>query len=240
MFPEFHFFGQVFHTFNLCLMPALLAVVLLAVRDCKRMRLGPAMENKVLAVIPFFVLLGIAAAVFSDWLFRKPSADSVGATFLGWLLGASTVLAAHGVLVKIGPRFLFNFFFPSFALAQAFGRVGCFLGGCCHGRPGFFGFAFPAGSRPHAAHGDCVLYPVQLMEAAWLVVVFFLCRRCVRFERRGGAYWVLMATGRFFLEFLRGDDRGSIGGQTLLSPAQVICLFLCAAGFWLANVNEPA
>ena len=231
MYPYLEIFGQRLYSFNMCLMFALLSIILLASRDLKKMCLEAGLENKMFVIIPFFVLSGCVMAVFSDQLFRRSVENAIGATFLGWLSGVILVFTAYSALSKIRFLFLMNFYLPSFALAQAFGRIGCFLGGCCFGRPGFFGFAYPEGSPPHAVYGDCTLYPVQLIEAAFLCGVFFVCRRLVHFRRRGGVYLMLMTLGRFAFELLRGDNRGDFAGITVFSPAQIvsICLFIFGA-----------
>ncbi len=58
---------------------------------------------------------------------------------------------------------------PSVALAQGFGRIGCFLAGCCYGTPydGPFAVQFPEGSL---APSDTTLFPVQLVEAICLLI----------------------------------------------------------------------
>ena len=56
-------------------------------------------------------------------------------------------------------------FLPPVALAQAFGRVGCFLTGCCYGRPtqSRIGVVFPEGC---SAPAGVPLIPTQLFSAA--------------------------------------------------------------------------
>src|SRR5215471_17085213 len=56
----------------------------------------------------------------------------------------------------------------------AFGRVGCFMVGCCHGRPNRWGVSYSAG---HAAAGfthfyvGVRLFPIQLVESLWVAAV---------------------------------------------------------------------
>ena len=54
---------------------------------------------------------------------------------------------------------------PEVALAQAFGRIGCFLAGFCYGRPtdSVFGVVFPEDSL---APAGIKLIPTQLISAA--------------------------------------------------------------------------
>jgi phosphatidylglycerol:prolipoprotein diacylglycerol transferase len=58
-------------------------------------------------------------------------------------------------------------------LFHSFARVGCFLGGCCYGIESKFGFT------AHGNHlvpdvNDVSRFPVQLLEAALNLVLFFL------------------------------------------------------------------
>ena len=123
---------------------------------------------------------------------------------------------------------------PGVALAQGFGRIGCFLAGCCYGRPTVspLGVVFPADSL---APAGVSLLPTQLFSAAgdFLLAVILL-----RLDRRGGKeghlmvwYLALYGAGRFILEFFRGDPRGAVG---VLSTSQFISLFAVAGAGLLA------
>ena len=58
----------------------------------------------------------------------------------------------------------FDLVMPEIALAQGFGRIGCFLAGCCYGREttSHFGVIFPVGSQ---APAGVKLIPTQLISA---------------------------------------------------------------------------
>ena len=58
----------------------------------------------------------------------------------------------------------FDLLAPSIAVAQGFGRIGCFLAGCCYGRPtdAFWGVTFPEGSF---APAGVPLIPTQLISS---------------------------------------------------------------------------
>ena len=127
---------------------------------------------------------------------------------------------------------------PALPLFHAFGRVGCFLAGCCYGIPapaGWLGVTFPA-SAVEAPSGVPLL-PVQLYEAAGCVLLFLLLDHLTDRGWPGGRllalYLALYAVFRFLLEFLRGDAvRGSLGP---LSTSQVISLAVLA-GVLLAEL----
>ncbi len=127
---------------------------------------------------------------------------------------------------------------PSIALAQGFGRIGCFLAGCCYGREteSAFGMVFPEGSL---APAGVKLLPTQLFSSAGdflIVVLLILFQRRSRHDGDVGAlYMLLYGIGRFFIEFLRSDNRGAVGA---LSTSQFISIFIVAGSFALFAWNR--
>ena len=119
---------------------------------------------------------------------------------------------------------------PGVALAQGLGRIGCFLAGCCYGRPtdSGWGVVFPRGSM---APSGVPLIPTQLYSAAGDLLLCLMLLLIDRREHPDGSilswYLISYSTGRFFIEFFRNDVRGSVG---VLSASQFIGLFILAAG----------
>jgi len=119
---------------------------------------------------------------------------------------------------------------PSVALAQGFGRIGCFLAGCCYGKE----TTSPIGITFHHsefAPNNVPLLPTQLMSSALNFLHFFILVAASRHIKKPGTvaklYLILYSAGRFLLEFLRGDsERGNIGP---LSTSQLIAIlvFIC-------------
>lgn len=127
---------------------------------------------------------------------------------------------------------------PSIALAQGFGRIGCFLAGCCYGREtdSFLGVAFPEGSM---APAGVKLLPTQLFSSAGdflMVIVLVLYAKKSRYDGNVGAlYMLLYGIGRFVLEFFRSDNRGAVG---MLSTSQFISVFIVLGSFLLFYSNR--
>ena len=93
-----------------------------------------------------------------------------------------------------------------------FGRIGCFMAGCCHGKPSCFGIHY---QKEHVVIGfpyyylGARLFPVQLIEATGvLLIVIFMMFSIILQEQSGTAFALyILCYGllRFLLEFARGD-----------------------------------
>lgn len=125
-----------------------------------------------------------------------------------------------------------NLLFPSVALAQGFGRIGCFFAGCCYGKPtsGPFGVLFPTDSL--CTVGTPVIPTQLIMSACDFALFAFLQWNLTKGKKEDNAAWymILYSAGRFFIEFLRGDVRGSVGP---FSTSQFISVFVFLFGAWL-------
>ena len=118
----------------------------------------------------------------------------------------------------------FDLLAPSIAVAQGFGRIGCFLAGCCYGRPtdAFWGVTFPEGSF---APAGVPLIPTQLISSAGDFIITGILLVYSKHNKKAGnvgiLYMLLYGIGRFLVECLRSDDRGTVG---LLSTSQFISI----------------
>lgn len=130
-----------------------------------------------------------------------------------------------------------DFFAPAIALGHSLGRQGCFLAGCCYGRPllekTWYSIVFPP--NPHSlAPPGIPLYPTQLMESLMEFLIFLGLAWGLKRKRFDGQiislYIMIYALFRFLIEFWRGDlDRGFVFG-TGISTSQFIALIMFAIG----------
>ncbi|WP_330414407.1 prolipoprotein diacylglyceryl transferase [Lachnotalea glycerini] len=133
----------------------------------------------------------------------------------------------------------FDLLMPSVAIAQGFGRIGCFFAGCCYGleTSSHFSVVFKNSQyAPNHVH----LIPTQLISSGgdFLIgiLLIFLAKRNPKSGIVASAYLILYGIGRFAVEFLRGDlIRGSVGS---LSTSQFISIFIVAAGFVLGIISN--
>jgi phosphatidylglycerol:prolipoprotein diacylglycerol transferase len=117
---------------------------------------------------------------------------------------------------------------PYAALGQAIGRVGCFLNGCCYGRPVAWGPYFPE----YHTH----LHPTQIYESAGLLIVFLLLKKMAREKFYPGrlvvTYLLSAAAIRFIVQFFRYDYDPIFWGLGLF---QWICVAVFLAAVLLSN-----
>jgi phosphatidylglycerol:prolipoprotein diacylglycerol transferase len=138
--------------------------------------------------------------------------------------------------------------FLAVPLCHGIARLGCFMAGCCYGRPEHGNFLWavvfthPLAEVPSVLQG-VPLYPTQLYEAAGDFVIAAVLRFLVwpRVHtggwRPGSVFFgYLLAYGalRFANDFLRGDSDPFLG--TRLTTAQALSLgaMLISAGWFFA------
>lgn len=119
---------------------------------------------------------------------------------------------------------------PGLAIAQGFGRIGCFLAGCCYGAETTLpiGVKFPKNSL---APAGVYLHPTQIYSSIFDFSLGLFLLYYSKKERQSGKtmglYLIIYSIGRFMVEFLRNDPRGSVG---VLSTSQFIAIFTLVFG----------
>ncbi|MBI2892718.1 MAG: prolipoprotein diacylglyceryl transferase [Deltaproteobacteria bacterium] len=131
-----------------------------------------------------------------------------------------------------------------------FGRLGCFLGGCCYGKrtDAPWAVSFPgwsaaseaqhkAGLLSRASMPSLPVHPTQIYESVACLAIFTFVYFYVWPRKRYDgqvfvAFVALYAVARFLIEYWRDDDRG---GLWSLSTSQIISALLLAAAIVLGR-----
>lgn len=131
---------------------------------------------------------------------------------------------------------------PSLAIGIAFGRIGCFLNGCCWGQrcPHDFPLAvtFPAGA-PADTWGPVL--PTQLFSSVHAFLLAWILWRFQRGQpadgRVAGAFLLLYGVGRYMIESIRGDH--GVSGFTV---SQQVSFFVISLGVvvWFSSAFAQA
>jgi phosphatidylglycerol---prolipoprotein diacylglyceryl transferase len=162
-----------------------------------------------------------------------------GFVFFGSVIGAGLGLVWFSRHTKIPLLRVLDYIFLTAPIGHGFGRLGCFMAGCCHGvqcdLPWAVTFVDPqSGVAPRLL--GVPLHPTQLYEFLGEVVIFstlffLILPRVERGKWKRGtvcaAYLALYGLLRFGVEFWRGDTTPWILG---LTSAQGVSLGLIAAG----------
>lgn len=168
-----------------------------------------------------------------------------GFVFYGGLYGAIASVWIYAYFKKQDVDGILQCMLPVFPLIHGFGRIGCFMMGCCYGSlalHSFFGVEYPQGSF---APCGFELIPVQLYEAAAEFVLFFVLawmaeKKLFTGRTMLGLYLIAYSVVRFVLEFFRGDVyRGFIGPLSLSQWISMVTLLFGYALF-LRNYSKKS
>ena len=166
-------------------------------------------------------------AEFNVWIERLMLIFG-GAVFYGGLFGGIFAAGIAGKIFHLDMKLWSDLMTPIIPVFHTFGRVGCFLAGCCYGIESEFGFIVHNNEYIPSING-VIRFPVQLLEAGCniilAIVMFYLLTKRDNEKIKGNLIYIyLISYGiiRFADEFLRGDSiRGFVG---LLSTSQFISI----------------
>lgn len=162
--------------------------------------------------------------------------DHGGLVFYGGFFLASITIIILCKINKLDIIRVMDVTAPALAAGHALGRIGCFLNGCCFGKPSscLLAIHYPEGSAPYGRYGSLALHPVQLYESGANILLFIFLFFLVRKTRRGvtmATYILVYGVLRFADEFFRGDHTDLIAN--VLTQAQTIGLVLIPVGIIL-------
>ena len=166
-----------------------------------------------------------------------------GLMWQGGLLGGALAGIIHFHRRKTPVLLAADVLAPGIALGQAFGRVGCFFAGCCHGAACVKPWAVTFHAADSLAPTGVPLHPTQLYDA-WLnaliaVVLMWLAGRTTFLPGRGrlaGLYLTLASAARLIVEPFRADARGAGIGSWSATALMAAGLFVIGlTGLWASR-----
>jgi len=157
-----------------------------------------------------------------------------GFVFYGGFIGAAVAILIYTKIaksVKLHRDHLLDIFAVLVPLFHTFGRIGCFLGGCCYGVESRFGFTVHNNTFNPSVN-DVNRFPIQLVESGCNLLLFllllYLFYKGIMQSRLIYIYLLIYSTVRFIDEFFRGDiHRGILFGLSLSQWISII-LFVFA------------
>ncbi len=233
-------FGRKIPSYGLLIVTGGILANLLALLFRKKLKI----DTDNLILLEAYMLIGaligskglylITAAPYIEWnRIFEPSYLMMllqgGFVFYGGLFGGLLMIFLAGKIHKIDAVYYIKRVIFLCPFAHAFGRLACFMAGCCYGIPyhGPGAVVFPENSF---AVPGIELFPVQLLESVTLFVIsLILGILTLRFESDYTieTYLILYGIDRFLLEYLRYDEGRGIYGP--FSTSQWISLIAVTA-----------
>lgn len=222
------------HGYGLMIAIGIIAALIVATHRAKRVHLN---SDHVASLLIWCLIGGFLGAKLLYWITQLNNIIhnpklllnlTDGFVVFGGILGGILIGYLYCRVKKLNFMAYFDLIIPSVALAQGFGRIGCFLADCCYGTETsiWMGVVFPEASF---ALSGVSLVPIQLIASGLDFILFFVLVVFARMKKVDGQvaalYLLLYSVGRFILEFFRGDIvRGSVG---VLSTSQFIAIMVC-------------
>ncbi len=194
--------------------------------------------NAALVGIPSGIIISRLLHVIDQWGYYSQNLAQIvggaGLSIYGAVLGATLGIWVYSKVKKIPFGYLADVTAPGIILAQAIGRVGCTLNGCCYGVPTNAAYGIIYTNPDSFAPLGIAFQPTQIYEIIYNLIVFaVLFKLRGRFRPDGSLFLIylsLYSLWRFGIDFIREGTPFFLG----LHQAQVIALIVLAIAIpWL-------
>lgn len=202
--------------YNIFFSFSFVVVVIYTLLNCKNYKLT---KMKALLFTVCVYALSLFWMFFLYWVesgFKNWGGNNIVRVFI-WIPVAAYPFCK---LMKIDWRQACEFLAPCPVLIQGVSHYGCIFEGCCHGYPWEHGIWNPA--------LKCNTFPIQPIEAcvAVIIAIYVLYRqKKLQYQSDGLTYPIMMMLfgySRFFLEFVRDNDKLFLGISGLAIHALVM------------------
>jgi phosphatidylglycerol:prolipoprotein diacylglycerol transferase len=213
---------------------AVLTIVLWVVREVRK---GANLSydtvfTAALVGIPSAIIISKLLHVVDLWGYyiQNPGQIISGAGLTAWgaILGAALGVWIYSRFTKLQFGYFADVTAPGIILAQAIGRVGCTLNGCCYGLPTSLPWGIVYTHPDSLAPLGIAIHPAQLYELTYNLIVFgILLTLRGRLKPDGSLFLIylsLYSLWRLGLDFLREGTPFLFG----LHQAQVIAIIILA------------
>jgi phosphatidylglycerol:prolipoprotein diacylglycerol transferase len=235
MYPTLiHIYGPLaIHSYGLMILIGLLCYTWLVLNNPRREKLLT--KEQLFTILGYGIITGFVGGhllyVLTENRTLQALVTPVGFSILGSVIGVILFLHLYLRAQRIPELPFFDLITTYAPIIQAFGRIGCFLAGCCYGSPTTLPWAITY-TNPEVEAPLCVaLHPSQLYSAVLLFGLTFLLAGVLqyRFKKPGqmlGMYLALISAERFFIDFFRYDHTALDSFCSSISPYQGVALLL--------------
>lgn len=190
---------------------------------------GVTKSEKLINMYIFGEAESITGFYTSNIIFNRFFADlfDTNANYFGTLVVVPFLWVLISAFYGHNPLKKLDFMTLCLPLYLVFAKVGCFMAGCCRGIPWEYG-------PYNEVYGQERQVPVQLIEAALALIIFFILKEYKKKAKDGTVfpvYMILYCSTRFFSEFLRAS-------RNVLGPLKMYQI-LCIAGLIYGIILLP-
>jgi phosphatidylglycerol---prolipoprotein diacylglyceryl transferase len=232
------------HTYGLLIAIGFIVALVIAIKTGKRHGIDPQqiMDLSFLLIISGIVGSRIIYIVMNISYYIANPLDMFklwqgGLVFSGGLLAALIAGYFYIRRHKLNILLMGDLFAPSIAIGQAIGRIGCFMAGCCYGRPASLPWSITFTNPDSMAPLNIPLHPTQLYDALSNFIIFIIILILSPLKKFNGQviiwFLVMHSTARLIIERFRGDDRGIMPGTGWTMTQFIAILILVSAIFAL-------
>lgn len=247
------------YPYGLCMAAGIILCFVFLLLTMKYKKFNGESIDKILIIGVFGTGFGIFAALLFQSVYNyiaNPAQDFSlgGMTFIGGLIGGVvSFLAVYFLYIYVvAPRTKIKVlqnhmnatltdalpFIPiGICIAHAFGRLGCFFGGCCYGMPAdqipALSWSGIACAAPNGYTLSTLVIPTQLFEMGFLFIlagVMALLYFRFKFNYNFGLYAIAYGIWRFLIEYIRDDARGELFPGAALYPSQIWSIVMVVLG----------
>ncbi len=240
MYPDLFSIGPLtLHTYGLFVAIGFISALLITVKIARGSGIRPPQVIDMGFIMILSAVIGsrIMYILFSLPFYVKQPLDVFkvwegGLVFSGGILAAVGAVSWHIKKHHLPFWATVDLWAPAVALGQGIGRIGCFMAGCCYGKPTDLPWGVVFSHPRSLAPLHIALHPTQLYAALsgfiiFLILIILQSRK--HFEGQIILWFLILhSTGRLLVERFRGDFRGVVPGMDM-SMTQLVTLIILAA-----------
>lgn len=234
MYPEILRIGPfILRSYGLFIAIGIIVGFFAIINRAKKLKLS---EDDVLDLILYLIIGGVIGAkimyiLTNNFLFFVNNPMEIlrtggqGLSFIGMVIAGILLTYWFAKRRKINYWGLLDVLAIGTTLGYAFGRIGCFLNGCCYGLPtnSWIGFRFSVTDFPR--------YPTQLFISLSAFISYFILLRIDNYKKFYGKTFswalILYSISTFIIEFYRDNPKYPPFGITLNQYSALIIIPVC-------------
>ncbi len=252
----FTLFGIPFYSYGIMTAVGFTVGLIYALYEARRNKIK---SELILDISFWFIIASIVGArilfIIVEWDYYKMKPLDIlkiwegGLVFFGGIILATITGIIYLKVNKQPVLLVADIFAPALPLGETFGRWGCFLAGCCYGKPTDlpWGVVFPnLVGKPWVISQSIGLHlhPTQLYSSGAAFLIFVITQFFKKKKPYDGFLmlltFLLYSIERFIIEFFRGDERGwVINGYISTSQfISLIVILICGMFLWYLGKHK--